>query len=154
MLRSLNSFALLAFLAILAPVAEAQRPGGGQGRGGFGGGQMNSSALLGSEQVQKEIGLEGEKLEAVKEIITKSRESAREAFSGFGSIRELEGDARDKAIAEMRAKQQEMSKGVAEKLNKQLTKEQQTRLDQITLQLQGVRALEDEKIAAKLELKD
>lgn len=154
MLRSLCTFSFFAVLTALAPTAEAQRPGGGQGRGGSSGRTMNASALLGSEQVQKEIGLEGEKLEAVKEILEKSRAAAREAFSSFGNIRELEGDAREKAIADMRAKQQEASKGVAEKLNKHLTKEQQTRLDQIALQLQGARALEDEKVAAKLELKD
>lgn len=163
MLRSLNSCLFVAFLLALAPLAEAQRPGGGggPGRGGFGaggfgaggrGGQLDATTLVGIEQVQKEIGLTGEKLEAVKEVINSSREAGREMFAGLGNIREMSEEDRTKAIAEMRTKREKMTAELTAKINPHLSAEQITRLNQIVLQQQGVRALDQADVIVKLDL--
>ncbi len=155
MQRSLSTLMLLGGLIAFSPVVEAQRPGGGRGRGpggGPGGGQMSAMMLAGIEQVQKEIGLEGESLEAVKKVIAGMREKGREQFSGFGNIREMSEEERNKAFAEMRKKRDEMNAEAKKEIEKHLSKEQQTRLDQIALQQQGSRALDDDKVVAKLEL--
>lgn len=172
MQRSLFSLALLGSLVVLSPFAEAQRPGAGRGgapgqggrggapgafggfAGGRGGAAMDVAALLGIEQVQKEIGLEGAKLEAVKEVIAAQREKQRNLFTGGQNLRELSEEARATAMAEMREKRQALSKETEEALSQHLTAAQKSRVDQIQLQLRGIRALDDADVVAKLELNE
>ncbi len=155
MQRSIITLILLSGLFVFSPLAEAQRPGGSRGGGGFGGGrggQLEPMTLVGIEQVQKEIGLEGDKLEAVKGVITEMRESSRSLFSGFGNFREMSEDERNKAMAEMRSKRDKMNKEAFAKVSKHLSSDQVARLDQIALQQRGALALDDDKIVIKLEL--
>ncbi|WP_417848580.1 hypothetical protein [Thalassoglobus sp.] len=163
MQRSLLTMMILGGLVAFSPIVEAQRPegGGGRGRGpgGFrggppGGGQSSMMMLIGNEQVQKEIGLEGESLEAVKKVVSNLREQGREQFSSLGNLREMSEEDRNKAMAEMRKQRDEINAKATQEIEKHLSKEQKTRLEQIALQQQGVRALDDDKVVVKLELSE
>lgn len=153
MQRSLITLTLLGGLLAFSPLAEAQRSSGGRSGGGFGGGgQMEPISLVGIEQVQKEISLEGDKLEAVKSVITGLRESGRSQFSSLGNIREMSEEERNKVFAEMRVKRDKINKDAFAKISKHLTDEQVARLHQIALQQRGAQALDDDKVVIKLEL--
>lgn len=161
MQRSALAAIFLCSLMVLTPLAEAQRPGGGgRGRpgGGFGGGgpggPLDIAMLVGLEQVQQEIGLEGEKLEAVKKLLEEQRASVQAGFGDFGNFRELSDEERQKAFAEMREKREQASKKTSQALAEHLSKEQMTRLEQIQLQIRGIRALDDDDVVAKLEINE
>lgn len=160
MQRSLFNVAFCCGLMLLSSIAVAQRPGGGGGGGrpggmfgrGGGRGEVSGLALVGIEQVQKEIGLEGDSLTAVQDLVSKFREASRGSFEGFGNLREMSEEDRNKAFAEMREKREKLSKEYEAKLSEKLSTEQKTRLDQIVLQQQGLNALDNADVVAKLEL--
>ena len=158
MKRSLLLFTVCAAVVAFAQIAEAQPPGGGRGRGfggfgfGGGGGGLDKVTLVGLEQVQKEIQLEGEKLTAVKELVGKFQEESRGLFTGAGNFREMSADERAAAMEAIGKKRAELIKKNEPELAKILTEEQMTRLSQIEVQVKGTQALTDEGIAKKLEI--
>jgi Spy/CpxP family protein refolding chaperone len=122
-----------------AAYALAQDQGGGR-RGGFGGRGggfgNNPLMLLQAEPVQKELELSDDQ----KTSISKLGEDARQAFSGGNRP--------------SREEMQQAREDQQKKINDILLPNQQDRLQQITLQLQGARALSDPKVADKLKLTD
>lgn len=154
--------------------------GGGRGgsmfgqRGGGGARTMSKTQLLGIEEVQKELGIEGDQLETVKSAVDAYNEE-RGKFRGdgggdreaFSRLREMGEEERNKAIAEMRKKREEAQKEVDKKtkvLDKEteeilaalLEEKQWNRLGEIQVQstLQGglMAAMLDKEFAAKLKV--
>ncbi|MBT6153810.1 MAG: hypothetical protein HOL01_25595 [Planctomycetaceae bacterium] len=137
-------------LAVVLVAGSTSYAQGQRGRGfrGFGGG-ASSSALLGSEQVQKELKLSEEQIAKVKEITDASRASSRELFSG---LRDLPEEERRAKFAELREKMTKAAEETGKKVAAVLNDTQNARLGQIVLQQQGIGALASKDTAAKLSL--
>jgi hypothetical protein len=143
----------IAGLVVLVTTATAQeRQGrggaGGPGAGAFGGAAGGKVALVQIQQVQQELELNDDQKKQVREISEKVREaSPRRAQGATG-----EGDR-----AQRRDQMQMVSRVVAEqekKLDEVLNEDQRKRLEEISLQLTGVRALSRDEVAGKLNLSD
>jgi Spy/CpxP family protein refolding chaperone len=113
---------------------QKQKGGGPRGGFGFGGGSL---FLLGQEKVQKELKLSDEQIKKIKELSDKQREA-------------LQGVAREERMA----KRQELTKANEKAIAKILDEKQQKRVKQISLQVQGTRALSNEEVAKELKLSD
>lgn len=122
---------------------------GGFGFGGFGGGGFSGTGLLRVEKVQTELNLSEDQKTKIREI----QEAARSSFD-FGSLRDLSEEERRAKFTEMREKGEAAAKEASEKINGVLTTEQKNRLDQISLQLRGIRAVADPEYASKLGISD
>jgi Spy/CpxP family protein refolding chaperone len=152
----------LAFLVAASAVAEAQQRGGGRGFGGrgfggpgFGGpGGADKVSLLGNPQVQTELKIVPEQKLFLDDIIAEHREKQREIFSGvdFRTLRDKPEAEREKLMADMQAKREKLNKDAEAGLQEFLSEEQITRLDQIALQLRGLRALTDDEVGKKLAI--
>lgn len=152
----------LAFLVAASAVAEAQQRGGGRGFGGrgfggpgFGGpGGADKISLLGNPQVQTELKIVPEQKLFLDDIIAEHREKQREIFSGidFRTLRDKPEAEREKLMADMQAKREKLNKDAEAGLQEFLSEEQITRLDQISLQLRGLRALTDDEVGKKLAI--
>ncbi|TWT52194.1 hypothetical protein KOR42_30620 [Thalassoglobus neptunius] len=162
MMRSVLSVAVLAMLVVFTPTLEAQPPGGGPGRGGGGRGgagrggneDINLLTLAGIEQVQEEIGLEGDTLAAVRDLQDKVRDESREMMADFGNFREMSREEREAAMEKAREARESVTKDADAELAKLLSDEQNSRLQQIALQVKGPRALQEKEVAAKLGLSE
>lgn len=124
----------LAVLAIVAAPATSQQ----RGRGGFG--QQSPLMLLAQKSVQEELKMTEEQVGKATEAVTKQRE----AMQGLGDLSQEE---RGKKMRELT---QEGEKTVKEILKP----EQATRLRQVSLQVQGGRALATPAVAKDLNLTD
>jgi Spy/CpxP family protein refolding chaperone len=138
-MKKVCRFALVFGLAVLvASPALAQRQRGDRPRGerpqGFGGGSV---FLLSQESVQKDLKLSDDQVTKVKELQKKQREA-------------LQGVSRE----ERRTKMQEQAKATQKAVKEILKPEQQKRLDQITLQREGTRALSRKEVAEALKISD
>jgi len=153
------------FLA--ASIAVAQQPGQGRGRGGFGGpgggmfGGNGALFLVQREPVQKDLGLKEDQVAKIEKMGTEIREEMRSAFTGGGQFnpadfQNLSEADRAKRREEMQARTAETRKKVDEKfkpmLSEILTEEQEKRLDQIALQVEGPPALLEADMSKKLNL--
>lgn len=149
--------ALMAALLIVASSAQAQRPGGG--RGGFGrgpggpGGPGGGSPLnlLGVEAIQKELELSEDQIAKFKEIGEGMRSQMQEMFSG---LRDLPQEERRAKFEELRGKMESVRKELEGKIDGVLLAHQKERLQQINLQIRGIGALSDEKVAKELGISD
>lgn len=151
----------VALIATLSVASAQQGQGGGRGRGfggGFGGPQ-GKLQLIAAEPVQKELALETaqvDKLKTLGEEVRKEMESLRGTFD-FQGLRDLPEEERNKKLAEMREKGQEVTRKVNEKflpkVDEILNDGQKERLGQITLQVAGLTEnLRDEEVAKKLNI--
>lgn len=143
----------LCLIASNVALAQGQGQGGRGGRGGFGGfgggGQMPVAFLLASPQVQKDLKLTDEQTAKIKEI----GEAARPPRGGGGgaNFREMTEEQRKAFFEDLRKKGEEASKKVTDLL----TAEQNARVKQIQLWMQGARALtENADVAKELSLTD
>jgi Spy/CpxP family protein refolding chaperone len=156
--------------AVVVPgVALAQ----GQGRGGFGGGFGGGfpgqgggvAGLLLMEEVQTELKLTDEQ----KTKLRDSREELRGGAGGFGrrgggagqaggegapNFRDMSREERQKFMEDARKRMEEQSKKAEELVKGMLTPEQMTRLNELRIQQQGVRAMGRPEVAAALKLTD
>ncbi|MCB0826371.1 MAG: hypothetical protein KDC26_09295 [Armatimonadetes bacterium] len=133
-----------------------QQGGGGQGRGqggGFGGqrgGMMGGGAsvaqLVGRADVQKDIKLTDEQKTKIEKI-NADAQAQRQAM--FEEMRNGGGGGDRQA---MMSQFQKMQEDIDKKVEAVLTAEQKTRITQIKVQLQGARALMDNKIQNELKL--
>ena len=145
--RWLGTAGLVVLVASVAPAQErgqGRGGAGGFGGGGFGGGKIG---LIQNEQVQQELKLSDEQKSKVGEVATRVREAGPQRGQGGGQA--------DRE--QLRERLQAMSRVVAEeekKLDEILNDEQKTRLEQISLQVTGVRALARDEVASKLGLSD
>jgi Spy/CpxP family protein refolding chaperone len=148
--RWLGTAGLVALMAAAAPAQERGQGRGGAGGfrvGGFGGGAGGKIGLIQTDQVQQELKLTDEQKAKVGEVATRVREAGPQRGQGGGQV--------DRE--QLRERMQAMSRVVAEeekKLDEILNDEQKTRLEQISLQVTGVRALARDEVASKLGLSD
>jgi Spy/CpxP family protein refolding chaperone len=117
--------------------------------GVFGG--RNATNLARLPQVQKELKLTDEQTTKIAEINKSSSAKMGELYKGLQGLKPQE---RKKKYAELNKKRAEATKASQAQIKKVLTDEQKTRLEQISVQQQGVRALLDEEIAGKLKVTD
>ena len=126
---------------------KGQRQRGGNFRGGFGfggrGGGLNKLSLVANEAVQKEIKVTEEQKGSIKELTDLYRGEQRDLYR---SLRDLSDEERAKKREQFQKSTEETTSLLAEVLEDGQTK----RLDQIILQLQGIRALRDEKVTKQL----
>ena len=161
--RNCSLWLVLATLAIALISASAvaqedrgrRRPGGMggmMGRGGGGGGAGFLLMLLQNEKVQKEIKLIDVQIEEIKALVEDRRAEMRKRFAELENMDE--GERREKRRQIFR----QMQEGAAEQ-EKKLTKQieeilveegQMKRLNQIAVQLQGSRALNNPKVLEAL----
>jgi Spy/CpxP family protein refolding chaperone len=156
--------------AVVVPgVAFAQ----GQGRGGFGGGfgggfpgQGGSIAgLLLMEEVQTELKLTDEQKTKLRDSRDELRGNAggpgrRGGGAGQGggegapNFRDMSQEERQKFMEDARKRMEEQSKKAEELAKGILTPEQMTRLNELRIQQQGIRAMGRAEVAAALKLTD
>jgi Spy/CpxP family protein refolding chaperone len=143
-MRLLRLALVLGVAALLASPALAQ-PGRG-GFGMFGGG--GPAGLLRIEKVQKDIGLEKEKGDKIRESLTKLRqEDLKDEYDKQG----FRSQASDEEKAAARKKTQAAEEKV---LKENLSEKQLTRLHQIQRQTQGVDIFQSEDVQTALKLTD
>ncbi|WP_339909474.1 Spy/CpxP family protein refolding chaperone [Symmachiella dynata] len=152
---------------IVTTLVEAQDEGpqrrrrdrGGQreGRGGRGGagprGGGDLLSLLRIEEVRTEINLEKGQEESVDEIAKKLR-GERGERGDRRNLRDLSEEERTKMRAERREAAEKRAAEAKKMLAGVLDEQQMKRLNQIKIQVEGVRALSDDEVAAKLEITD
>ncbi|MCA8996494.1 MAG: hypothetical protein KDA80_05910 [Planctomycetaceae bacterium] len=144
---------VLAALCLMAmsPLAEAQRPGGGRGPG-FGRGQINIAVLVGLEQVQKEIGAEGDTLAKLNEASEKHRNQMGEVFEAVSNFRNMSEEERESTREKMQEKMTALNKEAEAAVREAVSESQWTRLQQISWQSLGARALRENEVAKALTL--
>ena len=163
----MTSLSAAGLMVLFATNVEAQRPGGGQGGGGFRGGQGqqgggfrggpgggfgsrggggSSMGLLRIEAVQTELEISP----AQKEALDKLAEQGRGERPDIGNFREMSEEERREAFEKMRTQAEERAKEMMGQLEEVLLPQQLERLQQISLQIRGVQALEDPEVAKKL----
>jgi hypothetical protein len=125
-------------VAVFATVssAMAQGGGGGRGRGGF---QVNPITLAKVEGVQKDLELSGEQKDSLGKLEVEQVD--------FAAMRDLSPEDRLKKTTEIRTAAQK-------KVDDILAPPQRDRFAQILLQVDGVAALRQPKVAEKLKLTD
>ena len=119
----------------VAPIAVRQAAGG--------------NYLLRSPAVQEELKLNDEQKALIKKGQEELQALSRELYQG---IAQLDPDARRKKQTENIKKRTEKQAEIDKKIAAALSDKQQTRLEQITLQLRGIVALRDPKVADRLDL--
>lgn len=133
------------------------QPGGGFFGGGFrgpGGGGVDKIGLVGNPQIRTELKISEEQQAFIDELQADHRTKSREIFSGidFASLRDKPEEERRKVMEERNAKRQKLVKQNEEVLAELLNNEQNKRLNEISLQLRGIRALTDDGVARQLDL--
>ncbi|MCA9104902.1 MAG: hypothetical protein KDA83_05725 [Planctomycetales bacterium] len=142
--------------AVLAVPAMAQPGGGRGGRGGFGFGGPGgpggggSAMLVTNEAIQKELDLLDEQVADIEAAMEEMNEN-RPEFD-FQALRDLPEDERTEKMEEFREKMQELSADMEKKIEGILLPEQMERLQQIQVQMQGIRALQSDRVAEELDL--
>ncbi|MFN8854010.1 MAG: Spy/CpxP family protein refolding chaperone [Planctomycetaceae bacterium] len=136
----------------------------GQGRGGFGGGfggppgAGGVGALLLMEEVQSELKLTDDQKSKLREAREELRGEAGGrrggAPGGGANFRDMSQEERQKFMEDARKRMQEQAKKSEELARKVLTPEQMTRLNELRVQQEGVRALSRTEVAMALMLTD
>jgi hypothetical protein len=140
-MRTRTTLCALVLTATLTVPALAQRgPGGG--------GQMGGAALLMVPAVQAELKLAEDQVEKVQAYAQESMEEMRSAFQ---ELQDLEGEARREKMTALRA---EMAEKTQKALAKMMKPEQIKRFEQIELQVRGLQAFMDPKVAEALKPTD
>jgi hypothetical protein len=132
------------------------QPGGGFQRGGFPGGGgpgggIDKLTLVSAKPIQDELKLGEDELFLVKQLSDELRANSRELMTGI-DFRSLPEDERRTKFEELGKKRAELVKESEKGLAELLTEAQSKRLDEIALQLMGIRALANEDVAKKLKL--
>jgi|GEM_PF-1653071 len=109
------------------------------------------TSLLRNTQVQEELKLAVDQQNKIKEIYQQQNSKRTEHFQ---AIRNLQGAERIKKNAEWRKQMDVAAKETRQKLRQLLKPEQQARLDQIALQMQGQRVWQDPTIIKTLEISE
>ena len=150
-------FGLVAVMSAALAVPAMAQPGGGRGPGGGfgfggpgGGGGGGIAMLVMNEAVQKEIDLLDEQIEDIRSAMEEINEN-RPEFD-FRALRDLEEDERNAKMEEFREAMQKLTTEAEEKLGDILLPEQLERVQQIQVQMMGVRAVQNERVAKELDL--
>jgi len=165
-----RAIGLVVVIAGLAAASAYAQPGGGRGRGGFGGppgmggpGMGGPLMLVQNPAVQKEIGLEGEGIERVQKIAGAYRDEmmaeSEKAGLTSGGPQQFEGlspEERETKMREMAEKRQAIATKLNEKfmpqLKEVLSASQIERVQQIALQAGGSQALTRPDVVKALDL--
>jgi len=145
--KALVVSAVLAIGAVAFAQGQGGGGGGGRGGGGFGmrGMQGRGStplSLVNREDVQKDINLSADQKTKLTSLRDKQQEEMRAAME---NMRGGGGD-REEMMKQMRAFQEKNDKAIAAIL----TEEQNKRIREIWIQLNGNRAITDEKVQTEL----
>jgi hypothetical protein len=124
-------------VALIAAAPIGAQPPGGGGRM-MGGGGYTLIGLVGQKSVQADLKLTDDESKNVEKVVAKSREAM--------------GDLRSLGNEERREKMQAMGAANEKALAEVLSADQMKRLKQITLQAQGVAAVERPEVAEALAL--
>ena len=137
------------FLVSAVLVVEAQQPRQG---GGFG--QVNTTnAVLSNKDLQEELKVTDAQKEMFKGAVEKQTEANKkrgEAFKGAGGDK----DKLKELVADMQKDTEKLNQEIKKVVEETLTSDQKKRLAQIDLQVKGMRAFSDEKIAKDLSITD
>jgi hypothetical protein len=164
----MTAVAVATVLAVVAGDALAQREGrGGRGRGGFGGGGMmgggmgvDRADLLNVEAVQQELDLSEDQLAQVTAMREEQQAERRAQRGQRGEggerrdFRNMSEEERNAFMEERRKEREEQTKAQMAKISEILEEDQMGRLNELYVQAQGVGALQNPDIAAKLEITD
>jgi Spy/CpxP family protein refolding chaperone len=153
------SFTVASFaVALLAAPLMAQEGGRGQGRArgqprGFTGmGRMGmgtgKAMLLRSEQVQKELKISEEQKTKITEVVTAHQ---KKSSGEFAKLRDV---SREERREKMTAVREKLTKELDKQLKEVLKKEQFKRLEEISVQQRGTRALTQKDMVAALKLSE
>jgi len=159
MKRVCTVVAVMFVLMALASSSVWAQPGGRGGfRGGPGGfgGTPNLMDLANIPAVQKEIEALDDQLASIKKVGEEMR-AAREAQRGQGErpdYRNMSEQEREKLFTEMRQRREKETAATNAKLAEILLPHQMKRLQEISLQMRGMAALSDPKVAAELKITD
>ncbi len=151
--------------AVVVPgVALAQGPGRGGFGGGFGGGFPGQggglAGLLQMQEVQTELKLTDAQKPKLRDAREERRGGAARGGGGAGgaegapNFRDMSREERQKFMEDARKRMEEQSKKAEEVVKGILNPEQLTRLNELRIQQQGVRAMGRPEVAAALQLTD
>lgn len=169
--RMIRVFAVIAVLAIASDQCFAQQQGrqrgGSRQFSGFGRTSttsMDKTRLLAIEQVQTELGLNEEQVVSVKETLDGYSKEVRAIaqpridFSGYNELSDEEKaekrKEREEAMAKVTKQRDKIKASTLLLIEASLEPKQVARLNQIEVQLKGVRGLTDEKIVKALGLSE
>ena len=113
-------------------------------------GMGGPTALLNMPEVRKELNTSDEQNKEIDDVLAKVNE-ARGGFN-FQELQNLSEEDRQKRMAEMRTKMEEVNKAAEEKVGKILKPEQLARLNQLSLRRQGITAVTRPEVAKQLGL--
>lgn len=159
--RSLSVGVTIAALALaISTVQDAQAQGRRGGMGMMRPRGVSPLMVVGNKAVQKDLGLSEENAAKIKEITDDVNQERQEQLAGSGidfqGLRDLQGEEREKRMAEIQTKMAEINKNINDKflpkINEILDKNQQKRLHEIAIQAAGSAALEDSGVAKDLGL--
>jgi len=105
--------------------------------------------LLRLKQVQEELKLDDQQTATINEENNKVNTFRRDQVS---AARQLQGEERRKKYAAIKQAVAEMNSEVDKKLRQILRPDQKLRLEQISIQQRGIRALSEEAVAIRLKL--
>ncbi len=117
---------------------------------------INPLTVAGFEPVQKELGLNADQADKVKDVIDGYREEMGQEIQGAGidfqALRDAPAAEREKTMAQIAEISKKVSDKFLPKLNEILDKTQKTRLHEIAIQVAGAGALQDAGVVKKLGL--
>ena len=129
--------------------------GFGGGPGGFGGMQTDPTlGLLQIPEVRAELDLFPDQEAALAKLNEQRGETLRGGGIDFRGLRDASEEERREAFQKMAEQRQEAEKKLREQLEEVLLPDQMERLEQIGIQVQGVQALQTEKVAGALKITD
>ena len=160
--RGLSIFVGVATVLMLASMVQPAQAQGRRGGGGMMGRPQGVAplSLVSNAAVQKELGLNEEKADKLKDIAgdvqSEVREKMAESGIDFQGLRDLSPEEREKKMVEIRAKSAEIQKAVNDtfmpKVAEILDKAQLTRLREIAIQAAYASALSDAGVVKDLGL--
>lgn len=117
--------------------------------GAFGG--LDKLTLIAAKPIQEELKLSEDELFLINKLVDDHRTEARALFTGI-DFRSLSEEDRRTKFEEVNKKRVELSKTSEKGLTEFLSAEQSKRLDEISVQLLGIRALTNDVVAKKLDI--
>lgn len=158
-MKSMMKWVLLATMLAAFAVANAQGGGGGGGRGGFGQGRgggmgmdQGPAGMVNRADVQADLGLNDDQKKKLADLREKQLAAMREQFGGGRGGGGGAGGGGGFDPAEMQKRMREAAAQNEKDVNAILTPEQQKRLFEIYVQVQGNRAILNEKVQTELGL--
>lgn len=158
--RVVLAVAIVALLSTALCAQQQGQRGRFQGGRGFGGGfnpvpGMDKIGLLTNEAVQKELELADDQKADLRKIGEDARTQSQNLFSGFNfrEFQNLSEEERAKRREESNKKREALGKELVQKIEAVLLPHQMERLNEISIQVRGTRALRDDDVAQALGLK-